>query len=79
MKEGCRRILERAMLLIDGEEISHEERVEIEAHLHECGPCYERYGIDNQVKALIVGLSLPTSTPCPDELKSKITHLVDEL
>jgi mycothiol system anti-sigma-R factor len=79
MKEGCRRILERAVLLIDGEDISYEERIEIETHLHECGPCFERYGIDQQVKAIIVNLSLPTSTPCPDQLKTKITHLVDEL
>jgi mycothiol system anti-sigma-R factor len=77
MKEGCRRILERAMLLIDGEDISYEERVEIETHLHDCRPCYERYGIDQQVKALIVGMR--GSVSCPDALKARITHLVDEL
>jgi mycothiol system anti-sigma-R factor len=75
MKEQCRRTLERAILLIDGEEVTHEERVEIETHLRDCQPCFERHGLDIEIKTLIVRLR--GTTPCPDHLKTKVSQILE--
>jgi len=76
VKETCRETLERAYLILDGEQISIEERSVIETHLHDCGPCYERYGIEIEVKRIISRLRGCTS--CPDDLKQKIADLLEE-
>ena len=76
MKEVCRETLERAYLLIDGEPIAEDETRRIRAHLEECGPCYERYGIEIEVKALISRLR--GSHPCPEALKHRIAGLIEE-
>jgi mycothiol system anti-sigma-R factor len=76
MKENCRHILERAILIIDGEEISYEERVQIETHLKDCEPCFERHGLDVQLKALMVRLR--ATTHCPESLKAKVTQILEE-
>jgi mycothiol system anti-sigma-R factor len=78
MKEHCKETLQRAYLILDGEDISHQERVEIETHLHECGPCYERYGIEIEVKRVITRIRGCSSSTCPDTLKQRITQLLDE-
>jgi mycothiol system anti-sigma-R factor len=77
MKDHCRETLQRAYLILDGEDISYQERVEIETHLHDCGPCYERYGIEIEVKRVITRISDCSS--CPDTLKQRITELLDEV
>jgi mycothiol system anti-sigma-R factor len=76
MKEVCRKTLERAYLILDGEEISVAERLEIETHLEECSPCYERYGVEVDVKRLIYRLK--GSCTCPDELRARITALLED-
>lgn len=76
MKEVCRQTLERAYLILDGEEISVEERVTIETHLHECSPCYERYGVEAEVKKLIYRLK--GSCTCPEQLRARITSLLED-
>lgn len=76
MKEICRETLERAYLLIDGEPIAAEERVSIRTHLEECQPCYERYGLEVEVKALISRLR--GCQPCPEALRHKIAGLIEE-
>jgi mycothiol system anti-sigma-R factor len=76
MKEQCKRMLERAILIIDGEEISYQERVEIETHLRDCEPCFERHGLDVEVKALIVRLR--GTTTCPEGLKNKVSQILEE-
>lgn len=76
MKEICRETLERAYLLIDGEPIAAEESLSIRAHLEECGPCYERYGLEVEVKSLISRLR--GCQPCPEALKHRIAGLIDE-
>lgn len=75
MKDHCKETLQRAYLILDGENITSEERVQIEQHLHDCGPCYERYGVEIEVKRVISRLRGCTS--CPDSLKQKITNLLD--
>ena len=74
MKELCRQTLERAYLFLDGEILSEVDRVEIELHLEECRPCYERVGLQRELSALVRRLS--TYSQCPDELKSRIRALI---
>jgi mycothiol system anti-sigma-R factor len=76
MKEVCRETLERAYLLIDGEPIAEEESLTIRAHLEECSPCYERYGLEVEVKTLISRLR--GSQQCPEALKHRIAGLIEE-
>ncbi|MGI8773417.1 MAG: zf-HC2 domain-containing protein [Actinomycetota bacterium] len=76
MKEHCKQTLVRAYLILDGEPLEHAERLEIEAHLEECEPCYERYGLEREVKVLIARLK--DSCTCPDGLKTKIARLLED-
>ena len=76
MKEHCRETLEKAYLFLDGEVLSAAERQEIQVHLEECGPCFERYGVDHEVTALLARLR--GCTQCPDELRVKIRSLLEE-
>lgn len=76
MKDVCKRTLERAYLILDGEEIADSERTQIEAHLEDCGPCYERYGIETEVKRVIGRLR--GSVECPDRVKDRIGKLLDD-
>jgi mycothiol system anti-sigma-R factor len=72
----CREVLRRAYLFMDGEVLSYRERVEIESHLEECGPCYKRYGLEREVYYLVSRLR--GCSPCPDELRSRIMSLLKE-
>jgi mycothiol system anti-sigma-R factor len=78
MKQRCREILERAEVLLDGEitMITESERLEIQNHLEDCQPCYERYGLEAHFVGLIHRLK--GSSPCPDDLKAKITQYLRE-
>jgi mycothiol system anti-sigma-R factor len=76
MKEHCRKILHSAYLYLDGEVLSETERYEITAHLDECAPCYERYGVEEQVKQLLARLK--GGCRCPDELRTKLSRMIDE-
>ncbi len=76
MKEICRETLQRAYLLIDGEPVAEEESLSIRAHLEECSPCYERYGLEVEVKALISRLR--GAHQCPEALKHRIAGLIEE-
>lgn len=76
MKEHCRQILHSAYLYLDGEILSEAERHEIKIHLDECAPCYERYGVEEQVKHLLARLK--GGSRCPEELRSKLSRMIDE-
>ncbi len=77
MKEHCREVLHRAYLFLDHEGLSDAERREIETHLNECTPCFERYGLESEVAQLIARLR--GTEPCPDKLKTKIFQLIQEV
>ncbi len=77
MKQRCREVLERAYLFLDGEGLTIEERVEVEAHLEECGPCLEAYGVQREVVTVLIA-RLRGSTPCPDTLKQRISGLLEQ-
>jgi mycothiol system anti-sigma-R factor len=76
LKEYCRETLEKAYLFLDGEVLSAAERREIQVHLEECGPCFERYGMEKEVTVLLARLR--GGTQCPDELRMKIRTLIEE-
>lgn len=76
MKQKCIEVLEQVYLFLDGEGLSNDQRLEIEAHLEDCGPCFERYGFYES--SLLITARLRGATPCPDGLKAKITHLLEE-
>ena len=80
MKQTCKEIFEdayrRAYLLLDGEGLSEAERLEIEAHLEDCGPCLERYGL--QVEVSVVIARLRGVQTCPDEVRRRIEALLEQ-
>ena len=48
----CSQVLAEVWLLLDGE-CSGEERLKLEQHLDECGPCLEQYGLEEHLKELL--------------------------
>lgn len=74
MKEHCRKVLEHVYLFLDGEVLSEVERLEIEAHLEECEPCYEYYGVRSEVTSVVSRLK--GYDPCPDELRSRVEGIL---
>jgi mycothiol system anti-sigma-R factor len=73
MKDECERALHRAYLYLDGEVLSREERLEIRTHLEACRPCFERYGLEEVVTALVARLR--DSHRCPEHVRVRITAL----
>ena len=76
MKEYCERVLEEVYLFLDGEISDDTHRAEIQAHLEECRPCLERYGLEREVGQLLHRLS--GNCRCPESLKARIVLLIDE-
>ncbi len=76
MSCDCREVLERAYLYLDREVLSETERHEIQQHLDECSPCFERLGVEKEVH-LLVG-RLKGSPTCPERLKTQIVALLDQ-
>jgi mycothiol system anti-sigma-R factor len=76
MKDICRQTLQRAYLILDGEPIAEEERTRIEEHLEDCQPCYQRYGIEIEMKRVISRLR--GSETCPKALKHRIFNFMEE-
>ena len=77
MSDDCRKVLQRAYLFVDHELLSATERNEIEAHLEDCSPCFRRYGLEQEVTELVARLR--RTHVCPDELKGRITRLLDSI
>ena len=76
MKEKCRETLEQAYLFLDQEGLSADERREIEVHLVECQPCYERYGLEREVTVIIQRIR--GTDRCPETLRTRITEIIRE-
>jgi mycothiol system anti-sigma-R factor len=73
MKRRCKETLERAYLLMDGEILNADERRELSAHLEACRPCYERYGLDEEVTRIVARIK--GSQRCPETLRVRIHAL----
>jgi mycothiol system anti-sigma-R factor len=76
VKEECREVLHRTYLFLDGELLSVSERHEIQGHLEECGPCLERYGLEQEFHALLA--KVKNREVCPARLRDKILALLDQ-
>jgi mycothiol system anti-sigma-R factor len=77
MSHYCKEVLEQAYLYLDGEGLTIEQRIQIETHLEECGPCLEAYGVEREVVTVIIA-RLKGSTPCPEALKERISVALDD-
>jgi mycothiol system anti-sigma-R factor len=74
MKETCRETLERAYLFLDNELLTAQERDDIRVHLEACAPCYERYGLEQQVAEVVARLK--HANQCPEGLRRRINELL---
>ena len=77
MSHYCKEVLAQAYLYLDGEGLSSEQRIQIETHLEECGPCLEAYGVEREVVTVIIA-RLRGSTQCPDSLKERISTALED-
>jgi mycothiol system anti-sigma-R factor len=75
VKEHCRQTLERAYLWLDGEVLSEDERLDIQRHLEECTPCFERVGLEREVMQVLTRLH--GRHRCPETLRTKISRLFE--
>ena len=76
-KHDCREVLERAQVFLDGELLDETQRIEIRQHLEACGPCFQRYGLEQEVRVIISRLK--GCDHCPSELRAKIEALFANL
>ena len=76
MKEQCRETLAIAVQILDGQPVPDERRSSIEAHLNDCAPCFERLGLEREVKNLISRLK--GSTQCPEHVRSRVLEMFPE-
>jgi mycothiol system anti-sigma-R factor len=74
MKEYCRTTLEQIYLYLDEEVLSESQRHEISVHLEECGPCYERFGLQKRVTVIVSRQRRHSS--CPQELRARISQIL---
>ena len=77
MSHHCKEVLTQAYLYLDGEGLTEVQRIEIETHLEECGPCLEAYGVEREVVTVMIA-RLRGSTLCPQSLKERISLALDD-
>lgn len=77
MSHHCQEVLQQAYLYLDGEGLTEVQRLEIETHLEECGPCLEAYGVEREVVTVIIA-RLRGATPCPEALKQRISTALED-
>lgn len=70
----CQKAIERLYGYLD-RELSDQERLEVEAHLHKCPPCARLFDFEAGVLRLIAARARETCAP--PELRSRITALCD--
>jgi mycothiol system anti-sigma-R factor len=69
IKAECAEVLAEVWTLLDGE-CSPETQAKLRQHLEDCPPCFQAYGLEERIKALI-------STKCrgeraPDSLRARL-------
>jgi mycothiol system anti-sigma-R factor len=69
IKAECAEVLAEVWTLLDGE-CSPETQDKLRQHLEDCPPCFQHYGLEERIKALI-------STKCrgeraPDSLRARL-------
>jgi mycothiol system anti-sigma-R factor len=72
----CREVLEQLWLLLDNE-CGHERRELLQRHLDDCGPCLERYGLEEHLKALLARKC--GGDHAPDALRHRLLQSIREI
>lgn len=65
----CREVLEEVYLYLDGE-LTDADKAAIRTHLDECSPCLRKYGLEQEVKALVARCC--GGDAAPDGLRAKV-------
>jgi mycothiol system anti-sigma-R factor len=75
----CHEVIEDVYLYLDAE-CDKAATEKIKQHLHECSPCLQEYGIEQEVKALIGRCCGGDVAPdgLRDRLKAKLREVVEE-
>ncbi|MGH3342678.1 MAG: mycothiol system anti-sigma-R factor [Carbonactinosporaceae bacterium] len=72
----CSKVLDRVYEYLDNE-VTEDDRAKVRQHLHECHPCFEKYGLEEAVKTLV-----HRTCGCddvPSELRSKVLLRIREV
>jgi len=72
----CEEVLEKVWIYLD-DEAETKDCTAIKAHLDECSPCLRKYGIEQEVKAL-VARSCGSDDP-PSDLKDRVRARITEV
>lgn len=72
----CSEVLAEVFLFLDNE-CDPQHRSRIEQHLDECNPCLRKYGIEDEVKALVHRKC--GGDRAPDSLKARVRIRLTEL
>jgi mycothiol system anti-sigma-R factor len=72
----CTEVLAEVFLFLDNE-CNPDHRARIEQHLEECNPCLRKYGIEDEVKALIHRKC--GGDRAPESLKARVRVRLTEL
>lgn len=49
----CSEVIEKVYYYLDEEELNDEARAQVRQHLDECAPCLRKYGLEQDLKALV--------------------------
>ncbi|MBV9013302.1 MAG: mycothiol system anti-sigma-R factor [Pseudonocardiales bacterium] len=72
----CHEVLEQLWLLLDNE-CDHERRELLQRHLDDCGPCLERFGLEEHLKALLARKC--GGDHAPDALRQRLLQSIREI
>jgi mycothiol system anti-sigma-R factor len=72
----CAEVIEKVYLYLDGE-IDDETRHKLREHLDECAPCLRKYGVEQDVKALVARCC--GSDVAPEGLRQRLTVRLQEV
>ena len=72
----CAEVIEKVYLYLDGE-IDDDTRHKLREHLDECAPCLRKYGVEQDVKALVARCC--GSDVAPEGLRERLTVRLQEV
>jgi len=72
----CLEILKKVYVYLDGE-VDARACAEIRQHLDECGPCLQRFGLEQAVKALVARSC--GNDPVPGDLRTKVMMRIQQV
>ena len=72
----CAEVIEKVFFYLDGE-IGDIDRTKIRVHLEECAPCLRKYGVEQDVKALVARCC--GGDHAPDNLRQRVLARLQEV